>query len=84
MKFEDYKETTTDQYGFQFVKNDIMLGTEEVGCLVCGSPTKYIDVCSEAHFCSDECVDRFYNQMSEYDKLREEMGEVDDDTRTEN
>lgn len=65
----------TDQYGYQFVKNDVMVGTEEVGCLVCGCLTKYIEVCSEAHFCSDEYVDKFYNQISEYDKLREEFEE---------
>lgn len=42
MKFEDYKEITTDQYGFQFVKNNIMIGNEETKCLICGSLTKYI------------------------------------------
>ena len=75
MKFEDYKEVITDKYGFQFVKNDVMIGTEEQGCLICGTPTKYIEVCSEAHFCSDECVDKFYNQLSEYDELRAEFEE---------
>lgn len=69
LKFDDYKEITTDQYGFQFVKNNIMIGTEEKGCLVCGSPTKYIEVCSEAHFCSDECVKKFNKQVSAFEKM---------------
>lgn len=69
MKFEDYKEIKTDQYGFQFVKNGIMIGTEECRCLTCGTPTKYIEVCSEAHFCSDECVAKFYKQVSEFESV---------------
>lgn len=69
LKFKDYKEIKTDQYGFQFVKNGIMIGTEECRCLTCGTPTKYIEVCSEAHFCSDECVKAFYKQVSKFEKL---------------
>ena len=69
MKFEDYKEVITDEYGFQFVKNDVMIGTEEQGCLTCGTPTKYIEVCSEAHFCSDECVKKFYQQVDTFEKI---------------
>lgn len=59
MKFDDYKEIITDKYGFKFLKNGIMIGTEEKPCLTCGCPTKYIDLCSESHFCSDECVKEF-------------------------
>ncbi len=65
MKFDEYKPTT-DQYGFQFAKNGIMIGSEEVGCLTCRTPTKYIEVCSEAHFCSDECVHEFYKGLDGY------------------
>lgn len=75
LKFEDYKEITTDQYGFQFVKNGIMIGTKEKRCMVCGSPTKYIEVCSEAHFCSDECVDEFYKQVSEFESVETDFEE---------
>ena len=75
MKFEDYKEVITDKYGFQFVKNDVMIGDEEQGCLICGTPTKYIEVCSEAHFCSDECVDKFYKQVSEFERIGSEFQE---------
>lgn len=44
-----------------------MIGTEECKCLTCGTPTKYIEVCSEAHFCSDECIDKFYKQVEEFE-----------------
>lgn len=30
-------------------------------CFTCGKPSKLIDVCSEAHFCSKECMDEFYD-----------------------
>ncbi|MFG6378350.1 MAG: hypothetical protein K1W19_08565 [Lachnospiraceae bacterium] len=46
-----------------------MISAEECGCMVCGTPTKYIEVCSEAHFCSDECVDKFYGQVSEFERI---------------
>lgn len=69
IKFKDYKDIIIDQYGFQFVKNGIMIGTEECGCLTCGIPTKYIEVCSEAHFCSDECVDKFYEQVGKFESI---------------
>lgn len=63
MKFEKYP-VTVDNHGFKFAKNDIMVGNTEKRCLMCGCPTKYIDVVSEAHFCSDECVDKFYEELS--------------------
>lgn len=46
-----------------------MVGTEECRCIVCGTPTRYIEVCSEAHFCSDECVDKFYQQVDEFESI---------------
>lgn len=71
MRFEEY-ELKTDRYGFQFAKNDIMLGKEENHCIICGRPTKFIEVCSEAYFCSDECV-RAFDKM--YFEALEQMGE---------
>lgn len=44
-----------------------MISNEEKSCLVCGSLSKYIEVCSEAHFCSDECVEEFYKQVAEFE-----------------
>lgn len=63
MKFEKYP-VTVDRHGFKFAKNDIMVGNAEKICLMCGTPTKYIEVISEAHFCSDECVSKFYEVLS--------------------
>lgn len=36
-------------------------------CLMCGQPTPFIEVYSEAHFCSVECANAFYEQMQEKD-----------------
>lgn len=62
MKFSDY-QIITDELGFQFVKDNVMVTDQEVGCLMCGRPTRYVEVISEAYFCSDECVKAFYRQM---------------------
>lgn len=32
-------------------------------CLICGTPTPFIEICSEGHFCSTECVNAFYNEL---------------------
>lgn len=74
MKFEEY-ELKTDQYGFQFAKSDIMLGKNEHPCMICKSPTKFIEVCSEGYFCSDECV-RVFDKM--YFEALENMGSVEE------
>ena len=71
MKFEEYKPIT-DQYGFKFAKNGIMIGEKECGCLMCHSPTKFIEVCSEAYFCSDECVQAFNQICIQQEKTRED------------
>lgn len=51
------------------MKDNDMIGTEGKDCLICGTPAKYIEVCSEAHFCSDECVDKFYKQVSKFESI---------------
>jgi len=65
MKFENY-EIKKDSYGFKFAKNDIMKSKNEKPCIQCGKLTKFIEVCSEAHMCSDECVSEWYKK---YNKL---------------
>lgn len=65
MKFEKY-EIKKDEYGFEFAKNNIMKGTKELCCLQCGKPTKFIEVCSEGHFCSDECVADWYKEYNQW------------------
>lgn len=44
----------------------IIKGSKRVPCLTCSEPTEYVEVCSEAHFCSDECVDAFYKSYFKY------------------
>lgn len=73
MKFEKYK-LLKDKYGFEFAKNGIMLGSKSLRCLQCGEFTKFIEVCSEAHFCSDECVSKWYEH---YDNLIANMPELE-------
>ena len=46
-----------------------MITSGEKPCLICKRLSKYIEVCSEAHFCSDECVKVFYKQVSKFKKL---------------
>lgn len=62
MKFSEYP-VKTDSYGFRFAEDDIMVSKTEEPCLNCGKPTKYIEVVSEGHFCSDECVYEFYKKL---------------------
>lgn len=68
MKFSSM-ERKTDSYGYEFVGNDILVGKNKVGCLTCGEPTEYVEVFSEAHFCSEECVKEFYKQLNELEKM---------------
>ena len=69
MKYCDMKKQT-DKYGFEYIADKcILVGKNKRPCLICGELTDYIDVCSEAHFCSDECVKAFYQQLTEYEKL---------------
>lgn len=64
MKFNEYK-IKEERLGGQWIKDDILVGDEESPCANCGSPTKYIEICSEAHFCSDECVEEWYRKFQE-------------------
>ncbi len=76
MKFDEYKPVT-DCDGFQFAKEgEIMIGDKYTTCLICKAPTKYIEIFTEAHFCSDECVDKFYEwynrEMKKIESLEED------------
>ena len=72
MKFNEYK-IKEERLGFQWIEDDILVGDKESPCANCGSPTKYIEICSEAHFCSDECVEEFYRQFEEALRKYEEI-----------
>lgn len=43
----------------------------------CGNLTEFIDVCSEGHICSDECMDAWYKMFSEMVNSMEEGDEID-------
>lgn len=49
------------------IKNNSVIEGNNVGkCLICKSSTRFIEVCSESYFCSEECLDKFY---AYYNKL---------------
>jgi len=60
MKFSEY-ELKKDKHGFEFAKNTIMKTEKLQMCMQCGSPTNFVEVLCEGYFCSDECVDDWYN-----------------------
>ena len=65
MKYCDRKKQT-DKYDFEYIADKcILVDKNKRPCLICGELTEYIDVCSEAHFCSDECTKAFYKQLAE-------------------
>ena len=51
------------------VDEGIIKGKNPVPCTTCGEPTIFIDLCSEAPFCSEECLEQFYNDY--WDSERE-------------
>lgn len=64
MKFKDMKRVK-DEYSFEFVENGIMVGSKGNKCLTCGETTEFIEVCSEAYFCSHECVKEFDKEVDQ-------------------
>lgn len=32
-------------------------------CIICGEPTFFLDICAETPICSDECCDKFYDDL---------------------
>lgn len=80
MKYKDMKDKITFcQYGYKYIGDDIMVGDNKVGCLICGEPSEYIDIYSEAHFCSEECKDEFYNRFNELVNSDESNWEEDNE-----
>lgn len=65
MKFKDFSRVK-DSLGFEYVKNSIMVGKNLKPCIYCGEPTEYIDVYSEGHVCSEECVDEWYERFMKF------------------
>lgn len=44
-------------------EDGMIRGRRAEPCFVCGCPTEYVEICSEAHFCSDECLNEFYTEF---------------------
>ena len=44
------------------VKYNVLRSTKSDNCYMCGRLTPFIDTNTEAHFCSEECVDKFYTE----------------------
>lgn len=50
------------------VQNDIMRVSKSDNCIQCGQMTLFIEINAMAPFCSEECVDDFYNEYNTYMK----------------
>lgn len=64
MKFSDYTIKKKSPNGTVFVTDSIIVVQTEQPCMVCGRLTKYLDICSEQHFCSDDCETVFNNLVA--------------------
>lgn len=47
------------------IKYDLMKVDKPLGCIICGSPTYYIEVLAETHMCSEKCRNAFYKMMDD-------------------
>ena len=61
------------------VDEGILMGKNPVPCHMCGELTTYIDVCAEAPFCSEECMEKFYIEIDEYIRTHSDYNTNDDD-----
>ena len=50
----------------QEVESNILFGENADNCAHCGRMTNFIDMAYEAHFCSEECIDAFDNEVFKY------------------
>lgn len=58
--FELYPEVKPMEYA----KNGLLVSKDTKPCLMCGEPSRFIEVCSEAYFCSEECEQDFFEYMN--------------------
>ena len=61
------------------VDEGILMGKNPVPCHMCGELTTYVDVCAEAPFCSEECMEKFYMEIDEYIRTHPDYNTNDDD-----
>lgn len=56
--------------------DDVLLVGTPGPCAVCGKETRFIDICWEAHICSDECekelCDEFMQALNDYYEVSDE------------
>lgn len=66
------KFSTMEQYvsnhGLNFVADGILVGECKAPCIECKELTEFIEICSEAHFCSEECEKEWYRKYDEWVK----------------
>ena len=57
------------KYNDNDLRNDTLIKSKEMKeCIVCGQPTYYIDYICEGRICSNECSEKFYNELIESQK----------------
>ena len=70
MKFRNHIQKP-DRQGDMRVRNGEVLVCKEIKpCIMCGEPTNFVEICSEGRFCSDECMDKFYERLAENEEAR--------------
>ena len=42
-------------------EDDMILGRNELPCVICDEPTRFVNICSEGRFCSEECLRKFWD-----------------------
>ena len=50
------------------MKRRNLIKGDKAPCFTCGRETDYIEFCSEAHFCSDKCIYKFYEELEKEKK----------------
>ena len=48
------------------VEPNILFSDTSDNCAHCGQMTNFVDLCYEAHFCSEECIDAFDKEIFKY------------------
>lgn len=61
MKYEELNLTDEQLWIRSLIKS-----TKERHCFICGAETKYIDYCSEAGICSEECMDEQNKMLAKF------------------
>lgn len=57
MKYEDMN---IDENNKELDSLHVLKSSESKSCMSCGNQTQYVDIFSEGHICSTECMDAWY------------------------